>query len=263
MRTYLAQFITGARTSWALYLADLEPSIFFGVQIPRALFQAIFFVFMARAAGGDQLARFALIGNAIHVSVQTAIIYMASMIEGEKWSGTLIFWIVSPSNWLPSMLGRSLAVYCYALFSTTLILSVYVPILAPDITLINLLRAAPLILLTLASASTLGWLVGAIALPVRWGTMLGNVVAYLLMILCGINFPLTALPTIVQTIGRCIPVTNGLLAVRTIIDGGNYSSVLPLVGFEILIAIIFGSLAWLTFGYRLRITRQKGNFELV
>jgi ABC-2 type transport system permease protein len=263
MTAYFRQFITGARVSIELYIADLNPWIILGIDIPRALLQSLFFVLMATAAGGGPLARFALIGNAIQVAVQTAIIYMAGVIETEKWAGTLIYWIASPSKWLPTMLGRSAADFGRAIFTTALIFAVLIPFVAPDISWFNLLRAVPVILITLLSASTIGWLIGAIALPVRWGTMIGNVVAYTMMILCGINFPVTSLPQVIQMVSNLIPVTNGLLAIRAIIDGATYLSILPLVGKELLIAVIFGTLAWLTFGYRLYVLRQGGNLELM
>ncbi len=260
---YFRQFIAGCRVSLALYIADLSPWILLGVEVPRAVLQALFFVLMAMAAGGSAQARFALIGNAIHVAVLIAIIFMAGVIETEKWTGTLIYWIASPGKWLPTMLGRSVADFGRAIFTATVIFAVLVPFIAPDISWLNLLRAVPAILITLASASTIGWLIGSIALPVRWGTMIGNVVAYSMMILCGINFPVTSLPPVVQTVSKIIPVTNGLLAIRAIIDGASYANVLPMVGKELIIALVFGTIAWLTFGYRLWILRKGGNLELM
>jgi ABC-2 type transport system permease protein len=263
MTAYFRQFLSGAKTSIALYIADLNPWIILGVDIPRALLQSLFFVLMATAAGGSSLGRFAVIGNAIHVAVQTAIIFMAGVIETEKWTGTLIFWIASPSKWFPTMLGRSVADFGRALLTTGIIFAVFVPLIAPDISWLNLFRALPVILLTLASASTIGWLIGAIALPVRWGTMIGNLVAYSMMILCGINFPVTSLPLIVQWVSHSIPVTNGLLAIRALIDGATYASILPLVGKELIIGVVFGTVAWVTFGYRLYVLRRGGNLELM
>ena len=263
MGAYFRQFIAGCKVSVAIYIADLSPWILLGVEVPRAVLQALFFVLMAMAAGGGAQARFALIGNAIQVAVQIAIIFMAGVIETEKWAGTLAYWIASPAKWLPTMLGRSLADFGRALFTATVIFGALIPFIAPDISWINLLRAMPVILITLASASTIGWLIGSIALPVRWGTMIGNVVAYSMMILCGINFPVTSLPPVIQMVSRLIPVTNGLLAIRAIIDGATYANILPLAGKELIIALVFGSAAWLTFGYRLRVLRQGGNLELI
>jgi len=263
MLQYVRQFIVGAKVSLELTIADLSPWILLGVDIPRALFQALFFILMAKAAGGDSQARFALIGNAIMVAVHIALVFMASVIESEKWTGTLLYWIASPSKWLPTMLGRSAADFGRALFDTLIIFAVFTPLIFPDISVLNLLRAIPIILLTLASASTIGWLIGSVALPTRWGTMFANVAAYAMMILCGINFPVTALPPVIQTISRLLPVTNGLLATRAIIAGATYGSVLTLLGKELLIGIVFGTIAWLAFGYRLNVLRQGGNLEMV
>ena len=84
MLQYIRQFIVGAKVSLELTIADLSPWILLGVDIPRALFQALFFILMAKAAGGDSQARFALIGNAIMVAVHTALVFMAGVIESEK-----------------------------------------------------------------------------------------------------------------------------------------------------------------------------------
>jgi ABC-2 type transport system permease protein len=263
MIQYVRQFIICVKISLALYIADLSPWILLGVDIPRALFQALFFILMARAAGGDSQARFALIGNAIMVAVHIALVFMAGVIENEKWAGTLLYWIASPSKWLPTMLGRSVADFGRSLFDTIVIFAVFIPLLFPDISIFNLLRAIPIILLTLASASTIGWLIGSVALPTRWGTMVSNVVAYSMMILCGINFPVSALPPAIQMISHFIPVTNGLVATRAIIDGASYTSVIVLTSRELIIGFIFGAVAWLAFGYRLNLLRHGGNLELV
>jgi|WetSurMetagenome_2_1015567.scaffolds.fasta_scaffold66878_3 ABC-2 type transport system permease protein len=259
----LRQFLAGSKVSVGHYIADLNPWVILGVDIPRALLQAMFFILMALAAGGSSQARFALIGNAVHVAVHISIIYMAGVIEMEKWAGTLVYWIASPAEWLPTMLGRSVADFGRAIYTSAITFTVLIPIIAPDIRWMNLLRAVPAILLTLASASSIGWLIGSISLPVRWGTMIGNLVAYILMIFCGINFPVTSLPSWIQIISHWIPVTHGLLAIRAIIDGASYGSVLPLLGREVLIALGFASFAWFFFGYRLYILRRGGNLDLM
>ncbi len=263
MKPYLRLFWTGVRASWAMYSVELTPLVLFGSKIPRAVLQALFFVLIAKAAGGSQLARFALVGNAVHAAVFPAIIYMAIVIELEKWAGTLPQLIASPMHWLPLLVGRSAATFGDALFSTTIVLGVLIPILSPDIAALNLLRAVPLLLLTVASASGLGWLIGAISLPLRWGALISNMTAYAMMVLCGVNFPLTALPPTFQTVGRALPMSHGLLAVRAVIDGAPYSQVMRLMGTELLIGLLYGMAAWLLFGYRLNVARQKGNLELV
>jgi hypothetical protein len=58
-------------------------------------------------------------------------------------------------------------------------------------------------------------------------------------------------------------VTNGLLAVRALIGGASYASVWPWIARELLIFLVYGAIAWVVFGYRMRVTRQRGTFDMV
>lgn len=262
MRGNWRLFWTGVKASWSTYLVELTPAVFFGFRIPRILLQSLFFVFLAKAAGGDALARFALIGNGIQIAVFMAMLSMEEVIESEKWNDTFQYLIAAPTSWFPSMLGKSASYYGDAIMASTVTFAVLIPLLHISIPFMNLLRAVPVILLIIATASALGWMIGAFSLPIRYGYMICNWFAYVMIILCGVNIPLTAMPPAVQVVGSLLPVTNGLLAVRAIIDGATYSSVLLLIGKELLIGIVFAALAWLMFGYRMRVTRQRGTFGL-
>jgi ABC-2 type transport system permease protein len=245
-----------------MYVVELTPATFFAAKLPRTVTQALFFVFIARAAGGAEMARFALIGNGIHAATFVAVIFMAIQIELEKWTGTLQYLIAAPTHWLPLMVGRSAATFGDTLIASVMVFGVLIPLLQPDITLVNMLRSVPLVLLTVASTSALGWLVGAIALPIRWGLLFSNMVGYVMMVLCGVNFPIDALPPVAQAIGRALPTTHGLLAIRAVIDGVVYSEVARFVRAEAIIGFTYALLAWLMFAYRLRVVRHRGTLEL-
>jgi len=64
-------------------------------------------------------------------------------------------------------------------------------------------------------------------------------------------------------IGRALPLTHGLIAIREVIDGASYLQVAPLVGLEIAIGLVYAAVAWLVFRKRLNDTRRTGNMELV
>ncbi len=262
MRANLRLFWSGTRASWATYLVELTPTVFFGMRIPRILLQSLFFVFLAKAAGGDALARFALIGNGIQIAVFMVMLSMEVVIEAEKWNNTFQYMIAAPAHWFPTMLGKSMSYYGDALLASSVSFAVLIPLLNIQIAFANLLRAVPIILITLASASALGWLIGAFSLPIRYGYMICNLMAYAMMVFTGVNVPLSALPQWIQTIGGLLPVTHGLLAVRAVVDGASYTSVLPEVGWEVLIALVYAAAAWAMFGYRLKVTRTRGTFEL-
>jgi ABC-2 type transport system permease protein len=263
MAANLRLFWTGGRAGFSEYMVELTPTLYLGVHVPRTILQALFFVLIAKAAGGDQLARFAVIGNAVQMAVFFVLLSMEIVIEAEKWNGTFQYLIASPAPWLPIMLGKSMFQFVDAFLSSAIVFAVLIPLMNLQISLLNLLSSVPLILLTIVSACSLGWLIGAISLPIRWGFVICNVLAYVMMVLCGVNFPFTALPPAVQIVGNLLPFTHGLLAIRAIIDGATYARVWPLIADEVLIAVIYSALAWLTFGWRLRVTRQNGSFDLV
>jgi ABC-2 type transport system permease protein len=255
-------FKAGVRASWSMYTVELTPTVFFGGKIPRTVTQALFFVLIAHAAGGSELGRYALIGNGVQAAAFVAVIFMAVVIEVEKWAGTLQHMIAAPTHWLPLMIGRSAATFGDAILGSALVFGILIPILSPGIHIVDLLRSVPLILLAIASTSSLGWLIGAIALPIRWGLLISNMVGYAMMVLCGVNFPITILPPSIQAISRAIPLTNGLVAIREIIEGAAYSEVLDLAGREAAIGLIYGVIAWLLFAYRLRVVRRRGTLDL-
>lgn len=263
MSNWVRLWLSGARMSFAMFSIEMTPAVLFGSKIPRAVMQALFFVLIAWAAGGIELARFAMIGNLAHAAIFPAVIAISGDVELEKWAGTLPHLIASPANWLPLLMGRSAANYFDSLISLSVAMAVLVPLLGPGITLGSWLLALPVLLLMLVSTSGLGWLLGAISLPTRWGALIANTAAYLMMIFCGINFPFQALPPLVQTLGRCVPMTNGLLAIREVLAGAPFEKVLPYIGLELLVGGLFAALGWLLFRQRLRVARQTGQLEQV
>ncbi len=263
MQSNLRLFWSGARASWSTYLVELTPTIFFGLRIPRIILQSLFFVYLAKAAGGEPLARFALIGNSIQIAVFMVMLSMEEVIESEKWNATFQYLIAAPSSWFPSMLGKSMSYFGDAIFASVVSFAALIPILQIDISFVNLMHSIPMILLIILSASALGWSIGAFSLPIRYGYMICNWFAYAMIVFCGVNIPTSALHPVVQFIGNLLPVTHGLQAVRALIDGATYASVYPLIGAEILIALIYSAAAWLMFGYRMKVTRQIGSFEIV
>jgi hypothetical protein len=92
--------------------------------------------------------------------------------------------------------------------------------------------------------------------------LLANAAAYITMIVCGVNFPMEALPAWLQAMAHFLPMTNGLLAVRAVVEGGAYADVLPLVGAEILLGMVYGAVGYAVFAWQLSQARRDGKVEL-
>lgn len=263
MRSNLRIFLTCARASFTNMMADLPVYLFLGVYMPRTILQILFFTYLAKSAGGDSLAIFAFVGNLVHTGMMAAMFNTSDTIQAEKWNSTLEYLIAAPSNWVPSILGKSIASHVETTLRAILACLIMIPLFKLNVSPVMLLRALPIMVVVIFSASALGWVIGIISMPIRWGNLILNTLTYTMIILCGINFPLSALPSAVQVIGNFLPVTHGLLAIRAIIAGASYSSAFPQIGLEILVGFAYASLAWFLFGHGVRITRERGSFQLV
>ncbi len=256
-------FLAGVRASIIMETTDALPR-FLGSQIPRFVLQPLFFVLLAQTAGGPQLARFALIGNAMGNAAITSLVMLGVSIEIEKWAGTFPLLMAVPANWLPLMIGRAMAGYVQSLIGVLVTYVVLTPFMSGvGLDFGALMLAFPLMLLTTASLAGMGWLLGSLTMPTRVGLLASNMVAYAMFVVCGVNFPVDALPPIIQYIGKALPLTHGLLAIRDVIDGASYLDVASLMGIELLIGMIYATVAWLIFRKRIMDTRRTGQLELV
>lgn len=256
-------FKAGVRASIIMETTEALPR-FLGATLPRFILQPLFFVLLAYTAGGLGLARFALIGNAMGNAAITSLVMLGVSIEVEKWAGTFPLLMAVPANWLPLMIGRAAAGYIESLAGVLITFIVLTPFMAGvGLDFWRLLMAIPLMLLSTGTLAGLGWLLGSLTLPTRVGLLASNMVAYVMFVLCGVNIPIEAMPRFLQFIGRALPLTHGLMAIREVIDGATYLQVAPLVGLEVFIGLVYATLAWLVFRKRLMDTRRTGRLELV
>jgi len=253
--------LTGIRLSFADFFAENTPALFFGTAVPRYILQTLFFVLLAYAAGGPEMMRYALLGNTVQIAANMGQINMATSVNREKWAGTIPYLIAVPANILPALVGNGAA----PMFQGGLSILVAFIAVTPMVGATGLGRiwlAIPIIALIVFSVSALGLLVGSLTLRTRVTVLVANATAYVMMIVCGVNFPLTALPGWLQTAARFLPMTNGLLAVRAVVEGNAYSDVLLLVGLEVLIGLFYGALGYFTFTWQLGQARRDGKVEL-
>lgn len=263
MRHHLRVLWSATRGSFSSFAAEYTPAVYFGTAVPRYVLQAAFFVLLARFAGGEDMMRFALIGNVIQIAANIGLVNMAIVVESEKWIGTLPLLIAVPSSKLPALLGRGAATLVEGLVGMAFALVGSILFFRTVFDPLRLLLAFPVIILIVWAINGLGMLIGSATLPTRIGVLVSNASAYVMMVICGVNFPVTALPGALQVVARLLPMTNGLLAVRAIIDGAEYGAILPLVGYEFVVGLIYYAIGYAVFEARLRTARATGAIELL
>ncbi len=79
---------------------------------------------------------------------------------------------------------------------------------------------------------------------VRETAILTNVLFGFLLIFTGANVPLADLPGWMRTVSDALPFTHAIEAARELVDGASLTSVLDLIGEELLIGLVYAVLGY-------------------
>ncbi|HEU4676986.1 MAG TPA: ABC transporter permease [Motilibacteraceae bacterium] len=232
----LRVFLLGGLTSYRALFTWLSPWIMVPTFVIGPLVQILLFAYVGRAAG-FQDDRFFLLGNALHYVSIPCVFAMANTIGGERYSQTLPLLLVTPARRVPLFLGRSLpailngfAVAVVGLVLGALVLRVQLPAG-------SLLPLALVVTVATFSCTGIGLLTAAIALRVRETATLANIVFGVLLVFCGVNVPVAALPGWMAAVSPWLPLTHGIIAARDVASGAAVSAVGGLLAREALLGV--------------------------
>ncbi|MEU6769529.1 ABC transporter permease [Streptomyces sp. NPDC046853] len=216
-------FIAGWRSHMALF-SWMRPSAFITTVLGVPLVQLIWFVYLGRYAAVHPASYYA-VGNAVQSCAIAGLFAPAMSIQGERLNGTLNSVLATPANRTVMFVGRIFPAIGIGLLTSLLMLGVGIPLAGIEI---PAARVPALLLVVLASAtscSAFGLLIGAVGLLSKEAVLMANVVSYLMLLVCGVNIPLEALPDWLAAVGRVLPMSDGIEAARALVlgDGGNVS----------------------------------------
>jgi ABC-2 type transport system permease protein len=258
----LRVFFIGGYIAYRALFNWARPAIYIPTMLGAPLFQLLFFAYIGRYTGLEDDAFF-VVGNAVQLSAMAGIYGMAMTIGGERWTGTLSPLLATPARRLPLFIGRSLPliangilVSAFAFFVGWLLLDFTMSASQiPALTLVVIISAA--------SCTCLGMVVGSLGLRARDVFFLANTVVFLLLIVSGANVPLDALPGWLQTIAYCVPLTHGILAARDIAGGASLSDVAGLVWREAAIGAAYALVAYVLLRFFEADGRRRATLETI
>jgi ABC-2 type transport system permease protein len=261
MRASFRIFFIGGMMSYRALFAWLTPWILIPSFIIGPIFQILFFAYVGRSAGvGND--SFFLIGNAVQYASIPCLFAMGNTIDGERYSHTLGLLLVSPAQRVPLFLGRALpvivngfAVALFGLIAGAFILGVNLPV-----------ASLPLLAVVLAvsafSCTGLGLLAASISLRVRESAVLSNIIMGLLLIFCGVNAPLSALPRWMSSIANWLPLTHGIAASRRLAAGAAFADVSGTVTAEAGVGILYLALGLALLRFLEKDSRRNATLEI-
>jgi ABC-2 type transport system permease protein len=257
LRVVWYSVVSGANDYWSIFTPK---SWVFGWLI-RVVSQVTFFALIGTLLKSQFQTEFLLVGNAVMVAGMGAT-FALHQPTAERGNGTLPLLLASPSRPVVVMLARGLYVVFDAIWSALLGLAIVGPAFGLHLPWPRALLVIPLTALVGVSAYCFStFLAGVIIAHRNINNLVVNTTIVGLMVLCGVNVPVSEFPTWLEWIARCLPITDGLEAIRGVLAGDPWSEVLRHIGGELLAAGGWLAIALLTFGRFIRAGQRDGSLE--
>jgi len=240
-------FFQSAYLSYVALFHWLRPAQYLATKVVNPLWQIMFFTLMGIYGSGGESASFYVIGNALVLTALNGIFGVTFSITGERWTGTLPYLFGTPANRLTLFLGRSLIHIFDGMIGVVIGLTWGVLLLNLDLSQTNLLELLLIILITSFSTTGLGLALGSLSLVTRNVMFVNNTAYFGLLILSGANIAVEKLPAFIQKISYSLPLTRGIYSARAVVSGIPLSELLPLLGTELAIGMIYAILGYFLF----------------
>ncbi len=244
-------FVAGWRTNLALF-RWLTPAALLTTVVGVPACQLLWFVHLGRYVGTLPVEYYA-VGNAMHACAMACLFAPAMSIAGERMAGTLTAILATPANRTLMFAGRVIPAIGLGT-ATSIAMFAFGSVLADfDVPADRIVPLLVAVVVTSTSCAAFGLVIGAVGLRTRETLLLANLVLYLMLLVCGVNVPLSDLPEWLQAIGRALPLTQGIEAARRTItsdDGAWLLMAVELAKTVVYLAITVAALHVLELGSR-------------
>ena len=252
----LSEAAVFARSTYLQYVALFQWASIRGYVAYKVLLpvtQILFFVELGVYATGSQNALYFALGNALQLTANAGIFGVIATVANERQYGTLPLLLGSPANRLVTFLSRAVVNVIDGIATVIVALAIALVLFG-----LNLAHANLCVLVISLTTAGLGLMFGSIGLVMRDAIIIANVVYYALLIVCGINFPVSRLPGVLQVVAYSLPLTRGVEAAREAVAGASLAQVAGLLGGELVVGATWALAGYLLFIYLENVSRRGG-----
>ncbi|MEZ4734672.1 MAG: ABC transporter permease [Caldilineaceae bacterium] len=240
--------------------AWLNPWDYVMVKIIEPVAQILFFALLGQFAGWDPA--YFVLGNAIRLASVSGLYGAVLVMSEERSNGTLQPVIASATPIGQTLVARVALQGLDGLLTTALGLGIGFLFFGLDASQVVWLWLVPALLITSYAIAGLGLLVSTFGIFGVDLTFVMNFTYTLLLLFCGVNFPVAALPAPLQVLGHLLPLTHGLAATRAIVSGDLTDVAMHLL-LEALIGLAYSLGGYLLFRYAEYRARVLGTLDFV
>ncbi len=258
-------FISSAIFSFRAQFSWLNPSMWLTMKLVLSLSQMTFFVLVGSfaTAGRPDAISYIAIGNALQVVSWNTVFSVVNITSHDKWDGTLPLLLATPANRLPIFIGRAMVHVFDGVLSVVLAFGFAAFLFNVNFADTNVLALAVTVLLTAFTMAGYGLLIGGFSFFFRDPLISANIFTFVLLIFCGVNFPVQDLPPFVQPVSYAFPLTYGVSAAREAITGAALTQILPFLGQQLIVGVISMMLGFVFFRSFENLARKTGRIEAV
>lgn len=245
--TLLRVFVTSSLLQYRAMFNWATPLGYLAYKILLPICQLIFLVELGTFATGKSNTLYFAVGNALQVTTINGIFGVVMTVGNERQYGTLPLLLASPANRLATFLGRAFFHVIDGMSTVVLAFAVAAVLYGLDLRHSNIPLLAGCVLLISMTTSGLGLMFGSLSLIMRDVITIANTVYYLLLVLCGINFPVDRLPALVRVISYSLPMTRGVAAARQAVTGAPLRQVVGLLAGEAAVGAVYVAIGYTLF----------------
>ena len=238
-----------AASTTSLYVADVTGGIVNGFNLQRANGSAV--VGIQQLSAKSQSFTYidflipGMIGFAILISPMFALVNVSSQYKRDKIFKQLSLTPLTKTEWL---ISKVLFYFILTVISFLLMSLFGVLVFGAHITFA--LGIIPFLILGPFLFVSLGMLVGTVSTSVESAAVVGNLITFPMMFLSGTFFPVSSLPTWLQTVAHFLPLFYVIDGLNNVMIYGNYGPVWTDIAVLLVISFVIFALAVRFFKWR-------------
>jgi ABC-2 type transport system permease protein len=254
-------FISSAVFSFRAQFDWLNPAMWITMKFVLSLSQMAFFVFVGIFAGAP--VAFIAVGNALQSISWNTVFSVINITGHDKWDGTLPLVLATPANRLPLYVGRAMIHVLDGILSAAISFVFAAFLFGVDFSQTNPLALIVVIVLTAFTMAGFGLLIGGFCFFFRNPMVFANIFTFCLLIFCGVNFPVTSLPSVIQPVSYIFPLTYGLTAARNAIVGQDLIQIGPTLAIQLVVGVASMLIGYVLFRSFENNARKTGKMEAI
>lgn len=225
MKDIVRSFIQSVWLGWKVDANWTDPWLFaiYSVIRPIAGMLIVIFLFLVGSQVGQntdpRYLTYVFVGNTFFIIVAQIMLSMGWVIHEDRERYEVLKYIyISPASFYVYLLGRACSTSLIALVSVAISLLFGVGVLKMPIDLfsVNYVALSLSLIIGLIAISSFGMILASVALLTarHGGGMVGEAVAGVFYLFCGVLFPVSVLPPWAQAVSKILPLTYWMSAVR-------------------------------------------------